>query len=362
MKIVKVLLCFVLIMMLAACSNNEPDIDEENSLIIASSSKGQYAKLIPYSLSLARYWHGNYLSRFDAIEVEKGLERRAQEHFSTREYLEGAGQLLSYETVQMLQRRESDDYPYGLNPPAGPFEVTDAISVESPYLVYDVVELNFYRSNDTDKIAGIALAILMNSTVTTTQDGQDTSVTISTDRLYTYGSNVGRKLERYMRSLTEVEADCPIYIALYASASSNSSVPGVYIGDAYFTSRSGQFSTIKEQWALFPSDTAQSLDATLYSQFVSIKNSIRDFLPENVDMTGLGRFENDQIKSLKISINVQAKTYSEISALTQYVATLCEQLDTSLMDLSIEIKMFDKTYFTMVKNQGESNMSIHDLS
>lgn len=362
MKKVNLLLCLLLLLGCVGCGNQNQNPEAENGKIVASTTKGQYAKLFPYNSSPARYWHGNVMSRFDAIEVEKGLERRAQAHFSTKEYLQASGSLLDSNALQMLQRRESSDYPYGLNPPSGSFEVTEAITVDSPYLVYDIVEMDFYHSDNTEKIAGIALTILLNSTVTASQDGAETTITIPANRLYTYGSNIGRRLELYMRQLTNVEADCPIYISLYASAPSDSSLPGTYIGEALFTGRSGQFREINEQWALFPSDTAQSLDATLYSQVVSMKNSIHDFLPENLDLIGLGRFEDNQIRSLKLTINVQAKTYSEVGSLAQYVAQLCDQLDTTSMDLSIEIKMFDKTYFTMVKKQGESTLSIHDLS
>lgn len=361
MKAAKLILSFLMIFALNGCFKEE-ESTEESGTVISSQSADQYTKLIPYDLSEARYWHGNAMSRMDAIKVEKGLERRVKHVFSVKEYIQSAGLLLDASDVQMLQRRESDDYPYGLNPPLGSFTVTDAISIESPYLIYDVIEMDFYGMENTQELSGIALAILMNSTVTTNQDGQEATVSIPLERLYSYGSNAGRKLERYMRQLTNVEADCPIYISLYASSAANSSLPGVFIGEGTFTGRSGQFSFIDEQWAIFPSGQAESLDAALYSQFVSIKNSIHDFLPENVDMIGLGRFEDEQIRSLEIDINVQAKTYSEISALAQLVAKQCDELDTSLMDLNIEIKMFDKTYFTMIKNQGDTEMSIHDIS
>jgi len=361
MKAVKLMLAVLMVFTLNGCFKEE-ESQEELGTVIHSQTNGQYRKLIPYALSEARYWHGNAMSRMDAIKVEQGLERRVQNVFSIKEYIQSAGLLLDASDVQMLQRRESDDYPYGLNPPLGTFSVTDAISIESPYLIYDIIEMDFYKTENTQELAGIALTILMNSTVTTNQDGQESTVTIPIERLYSYGSNAGRKLERYMRQLTNVEADCPIYITLYASSAANSSLPGVFIGEGTFTGRSGQFSTIDEQWAIFPSSLAESFDAALYSQFVSIKESIHDFLPENVDMTGLGRFEDEQIRSLEIDINVQAKTYSEISTLAQIVAKQCNELDTSLMDLSIEIKMFDKTYFTMVKKQGDSEISIHDIS
>lgn len=358
MKKLKVILCCLL---MGICGCQKEEVTTEKSLIVKSGQDG-YAYLMPYELSEARYWHGNVLSKMDAVEVEKGLERRVQKYFSTSEYLQSAGLLLDAGDVQMLQRRESDDYPYGLNPSIGSFEVSNVLSVESPYLIYDVVELDYYSSKEADELAGVALVILMNSTVTTTEDGQEVSTSISHERLYSYGSNAGRKLERYMRQKNEIEADTPIYIALYAAAESGSSVPGVYIGEGYFTGRSGQFKEINEEWVLVPTSRAEELDGTVYTQFVNIKNSIHDFFPENVDSSALARFENNQIASLKVSINVQAKTYSEINALVQYVASLWNEQDTSEYDLSIEVKMFDKTYFTMVKKQGETEMSIHDIS
>ena len=355
----KILISCLILMFVTGCASNDSMATDENVIILSKTDKNQYARVIPYELSLARYWHGNKLSRFDPIVVEKGLEERAKEYFSVNSYLQGAGKLLDADQMFMLQRHASDNYPYGLNPPLGDFEVTGAIVVSDPYIIYDVVEMDFYSVDNSNKLTGLAFVILMNSAV---RDGEGSTVTIPVERLYSYGSDMGRKLEKYIRTLRGVDADCPIYITLYASSLPDSSLPGVFIGDAYFTGRSGQFRAIHEEWALFPSDKAQRLDATLYAQFVAMKNALHYFLPENVDITGLGRFENDQAQSLKITMNVQAKTYSEVSALAQYTAQLCNDMDTTMLDLSIEIKMFDKTYFTMVKRQGESEMSIHDIS
>ncbi len=347
-------------MMLTACSKSDSVVDS-TSEVIESFVEGEYSILMPYELSEARYWHGNALSKFDSVEVEKGLNRRTQEFFSTSDYVQSAGLLLDADSIQMLQRRESADYAYALNPSLGDFSINDAITVESPYIVYDVIEVNYYHKDDLDTLAGIGLTILMNSDVSASSDSQST-IEIPKDRLYTFGSNAGRKLESYIRQLEGVSFDCPIYIGLYSSAASDSSVPGVYIGEAFFEDRSGQFSEIHEEWALFPSSLAESMDATTYSQFVSIKNEIADFLPENVDIIGLGRFEDDQLQDLKIDINVQAKTYNEINALAQLVSKLCDTIDSTSINLSIDIKMFDTTYFTLIRKEGESEISIHDIS
>ncbi len=355
-KISSVLL--VALLLLTGCFQQQPLEDSTNE-VITSYVEGEYNLIMPYELSGARYWHGNALSKFDAIEVEKGLNQRSQEYFDPEEYIQSAGTLLDDEDVQMLQRRESSEYAYALNPPLGTFEVNEVISVEDPYLVYDVVEVNYYHPDDHDTLAGIALTILMNSDVTS---DSGSTIELTKERLYTFGSYAGRKLESYIRQLDGVSADCPIYITLYASALENSSVPGTYIGDAYFVGRSGQFETIDEEWVLFPTAEAEMMDATMYSQFLAIKSEVSDFLPENVDIIGLGRYEDKLLQELKIDINAQAKTYNELNALAQLVSNLLESLDTATMDCSVEIKMFDTTYFTLVKKQGESTISIHDVS
>ncbi len=352
----KIFLCAIFLVTLVGCQNN--DTVEETGIVVKGTNKGDYAMVIPYELSEGRYFHGSSTTRYDMIEVEKGLEERSKEYFSVKNYMQIAGKCLTADNLRMLQRRESDEYPYALNPRLGEFEINSAIKVESPYIVYDVVEIPFVQNSDTTKITGVSLAILMNSSVTS----EDEKVQIPKERLYNYGSMIGRKLESYVRQFTTLDADCPIYIALYMSSDSGSSVPGTFIGEGYFTGRSGQFTEINEEWALFPTDLAQRLDTTLYTQFVNIKNQIHDFLPENIDMIGLGRFEDKLCKELKIDVNIQAKTYSEISAIAQYIAQLCDVIDTSQMELKIEIKMFDETYFTMVKKVGETEMSIHDMS
>ncbi len=344
---------------MSGCSSNQEVIIDEQVEIIEVFDDQHYAITNPYQLSPARNWHGNVLSRYDAIEVEKGLNQRIQEYFSVEEYILSAGSLLGNDEIQMLQRRESETYPYALNPALGVYDFTATVQVENPYFVYDVVEVNFYKPENTEEIAGIGLVILMNTQV---EGISGQMISISDEQLTEFGTGAAEKLVSYFRTREEVTEDLPIYVSLYASAQANSGVPGHYLAQGITSSQQITFETIEEEWLIFPSSAAQDMDANLYSQFLSMKDSIDSFLPENVDVIGLGRFENHTLRSLSVDVNAQAKTYNELYALTQLLATELAVFDTTSFEITCEIKMFDTTYFTLHKPQGESEVSIHDIS
>ena len=77
-------------------------------------------------LSEGRYWRGNTNSRFDLMQMPKELIELSKQHFSVKDNYLQAGQILEYEDIQELQRYESSDHSYGLNP-SGNFEISDAI-------------------------------------------------------------------------------------------------------------------------------------------------------------------------------------------------------------------------------------------
>ena len=351
----KILLLFLLLF-LTACQ--ESNLSEDNTSIqIDAYNDTNYSVEIPFDLSGARKWHGDYLSKLDQIEIPKGLQEYSKDYFDVADNFVRQGSLLDDDDVKMLQRRESDEYPYALNPELGAFEVDGTTTIESPYIVYDVVELDFVNQK-TDELSGISLAIIMNSTVTS--DGEEYS--LSDDRLYTFASVSGRKLELYLRTKEEVDPDLPNDITFYAASDANSYVPGHYIGEGLFEGRSGQFSEISEQWLLVPSTAFSSYDTTLASSISEMKSAINSFLPENVSMIGYAKYQDNDLSYLKINIVMQAKTYTEMYALAQYVNELSQSFINNSFELVIMISQNDEAVFSITKPQGESQTTVNDLT
>ena len=176
-----------LVLSLAGCAQKAPE-ETGDGTVISSYSSDDYQTLLPHELSEGRYWRGNTNSRFDLMQMPKELIELSKQHFSVKDNDLQAGQILEYEDIQELQRYESSDHSYGLNP-SGNFEISDAIILERPYIVYGIVEIDFISKEDQKTLNGISVGILMNSSVTS----GDSTVQIPQDKLYTWNATSATK-------------------------------------------------------------------------------------------------------------------------------------------------------------------------
>lgn len=343
----KILIFLSVMLLLSSCS--APDENKQDLNLIASTIQGDYSVLIPFQSSPVRAYHGTYLGKADFMEVGERLLEKSKAYYSPSTYFMSEGQLLDIEELSQLVKRESADNPYGLNPPSGSSFVSGVgdISINDAVVVADVVELNFYQgSSSNPELAGLAFAIILNDELTQA-DGSKVSVTQS--RLYEYGSDMGRKLERFIRTLSNMES-IPVYIALYSTESVDSALPGHYIGDGYFDGRSGQFKENDENWFLFPSTSASDFDPILDADFISFKEKIQNFVPEALGVIGFAHYVDNQLNELNLTIHIQVKTYAEIYALVQYVAYILSEFELDAYDIIVKI---DSIYDTLALIQRD---------
>lgn len=334
----KKVIVFLILILLSSCTS---DINGEDPTIIERLNNNDYSMILPFVASEVRQYHGTYLGRADFLEIGARLEDKSKEHFNVDDYYLSEGQVLTNNELTQLVRRESTDNPYGLNPPSGSeFLVgTSDIAVVDAVVVADVVEIDFYQqSGGETKLAGMSFAIVLNQSLSSA----DGLINVSDQVLYEYGSNMGRKLDRYIRSLNDME-DMPIYIALYVTNPSDAVLPGRYIADGYFTARGGQFSLNNEQWVLFPSAQATSIDAGLADKFNALKTRITEFIPESVGVVGEARYVDNQTDFLRLTLTIQAKTYSEIRGLTQFTIELLQDLDQRNFPIVVRINSISET-------------------
>ena len=339
--------------MLVGCSTNE--IDEEVGNVSIIHEVGDYSIITPHEVSMARYWHGDYLSRYDAIKLPKNLKDFSKEYFNVKSNLLSSGLVLTKEDIITLQKRNSEENSYSLNM-SGEFSVSDVIKVIDPYIVYDIVELDFYDSKNTDLLTGISLSIVMHSTVSDDNGEYE----LSDDILFNYASSVSDNLYNYMKDVKQI--DVPIYITYFASSEKNSTLPGVFIGEKYYDNEKITENKINEKWAYYPSNLGKDIDPNLASEFDLIKKSLHNFIPESTDIVGLAHFIDDQCDTLEIDINTQAKTYTEIDAMAKYVNQLIVEANLVDIEVIIEIKMFEDTYFTIKKEAQSHKTVVIDVS
>ena len=352
----KLWVLILVLLVVGGCSKKV--IETPTVTVLPSTKTGEYSLVIPFSSAPTRAYHGVYLGRADFLELGSRLEEKSQAHFPAKDYYLGEGQVLTYDRLSSLVKRESTENAQGLNPPKdSSFPTGTGISVVDAVVVADVLELNFYNGSQSNpKLAGISFAIVMNQVGTTLINGVSTAYSISDDRLYEYGSDMGRKLVSYIRSITDME-EIPIYVALYSTSSADSTLPGHYFADGYFTARSGQFALSGEQWTIFPSDAATEIDGVTASQFATLRSAIKEFVPENISVIAEGRYVDKKLGFLRITIGVQAKTYTEIHALTQYAAQLMGNFTDKDFSMVIKINSYNSTV-ALIERQANGDPSI----
>lgn len=307
--------------LLVGCSAQE----EDDSNVVIESHTGSYAYKAPYESNHIRFHHASK----DSMEIGEGLFELSKEYFSVNDYLLSEGQVIDeYEAefLPLIHRRESKENPIGLNPSRDTeLDLGKGQKVKGPFIIHDLYEINFMNKGNSEELAGIAMALVVHDTV---EDDKGRKIKIDDDILYEISINAGRKLESYLRKSTEV-ADIPMLLTVFAVDPENQSIPGRYIAKGYFENRQGQFEKLNHQWMIFPTQDGSTSDATVNSQIISMKKAVDGFLPEDVSMVAYGEYWDDTLKKLNVDVTVQAKTYTEIAALTNTLAELIMSFDTN---------------------------------
>jgi protein involved in sex pheromone biosynthesis len=329
----KLLIAILTLLLLVGCAPKE---EEKTSTIIKSTDPGDYDILIPFDASPIRYNHGIYLGDIDLLDIGSRLQEHSKTVFSVNDHYLAEGQILTITRVNNLLKREDSDNPYGLNPPKGSeFDSgVNNVKIQDAVLVADIMEIDFYSgSQSSPTLSGMSLAVIFNQTF----DVNGLSVTISDEKLSEYAQTAGRKLERYLRTIPGME-NITIYISLYTTQKIDSTLPGHFFSEATFTNREGQFEPVIEEWVFFPSTAALSKDIQNSTAFNTMRSAIVDFTPESLGTVGEGLYRDGELNHLKITVSMQAKTYTEVYALTQTIVDLLEGFNHEKYDIIVKVE------------------------
>ena len=357
-KILNILV--VLLLLLTSCTKQEETLKQDK--VIKSFDIENYNILLPYDYNSSRYWYTNTLAKSDSIQMPKSLQEYSKEYFDPKDNLLVPGRQLNYDDIQMLQRRNSSTYPYALNPEDKDYSINPTTIIESPYIVNGLYELNYISTKDNKTISGISVAILINDKYVLKKDDQEYKNTISNIDLLQYSKEISSRLEDYIRVVKEVDYNIPIFVGTYISSDTNSYIPGYFISKSYFHKDTVNTNDINEKWFLFPSDELKEVDSKLYNDYISIKNQIDEFIPENISMIGQARYDNDYIQSINLDIRLQSKSYNEIYSFAQYVKNLVQIFNDKDYNITIDIKQFEETSFVLSKKKNENKFILIDMN
>lgn len=349
----------LMVILLVSCSGRSVIQEDVPVSVLDKTSEESYSMIVPITVSNTRDYHAMYLrSSYDFQNIGTRLMELSKKYFSPTEYYMGEGTIITYDRLLALVKRVSGTYEQGLNPEADALFPTgkEGVSIENAVIVSDVVEQNYFKKTETGyDLAGISLSIILNPTHEITTNNTTYQVQISEEILYEYGVEMGRKLERYMRTIGEVK-NLPILITVYVKSTNSSYIPGKMIAKAYFKDRSPSFDKLNEVWYLFPSDAVSKLDNDNASQFNLLKQSLANFITEDIGVVGYGFYENNQLKKLSIDIEVNAKTYMELMGVIRYSSELLQTFYNTDFDIELEIKTMNVTKAIVLKSKGKNQI------
>lgn len=358
MKIRK-LLVVMLAMLLSACGVGE-EMSDSTQILLTKNEQESYDVVVPFEMSATREYHSLYANSSEDFDtIGSRLMELSLDHFPSDSYVLGEGSVITYKRLIQLVGRESDSQEMGLNPRKNePLDIGEPnVEMVNAVLVNDVVEQDYYRLIEGEYVlSGMSLCIVLNPEQNALRNGKSTTVTLSDDVLFEYGSSMARKLERYMRTLGD-SRNIPILITLYVNGIEGSYVPGYMLGKAFFKDRAPNFERINEKWVLFPSSEASKMDSFNTAQFETFKSAMADFIMDDVGIVGKAFYEENTLQKLNITIQYTHKTYVELVGIIRYCATLLETFANDQFDITVHFKNQSETKAIVLKYAG-SNESI----
>ena len=347
-KIVLFILC---LLVLTGCTSAKDTVDKNSSKDTTSTDSldDTFYPIVNLGANTNRETiYSDFHGTDDFQTIGRELQVLSTEHYSTSKYYMSEGLQFTKDDKDNLLLRSDDPkkYPYSLQPSKG----TSIENIENPIMVENIYEQDYYTKGATDyKLEGLSVAIVVH-----TKDSSDheLSTPMSDSVVKEYARGTIEKLYKYMQSKKKLK-DLPVFIAVYQAATSNNSYSGKYIYSSYCNGSVGSISELDYNTLVFTSSDAEKKDAETSSQFAIFKNNLKNAATEAVGVIGYGRYQDGHLKSMKIQMSVNIKTYTELIYLVQLAA---DDLDSrfSGFDISVIVNDQDGLKAVIIKKSGKS--------
>ena len=363
-KMGMLLLCCL--MVIAGCGK-KPHKNNAGHEETVAIKEGEYAASLPFEASTSRIKHSQISTNLnETMIIGSGLMNLSKEYFSPDQHSYKEGQFLTYDVLDAtgqdhvgLLGRTTESNPNGMNLPIDtPIETDGGTKKITPtdVLLIDIYELDWYDGKDLE---GISLGIVLNDKI---GDSINPDI-VKDDKLRAYGEEVGRKTVSYLRkNYPEIGQKTPIYVALYKESGVNTVLPGTFIEEAYFKSKTiGEYSHLDEAWALFPSAQAKEMDADSSNDFDQFIKEIKRFFPEDTSVIGTGKFVDGYLDSLSIKVTMHAKTWAEANAMIQKVNSSLALMKNKDVKLKVNISSDDVLIAAIEREKESSETTVIQL-
>ncbi len=321
-KFILSLLCLSLFIVGCSADKGNSDKNDDQTVISSESFDEDFYPVLAKKTSNPNR-ENIYLysgSTYDYKAIGRGLQVLSLDHFDKDSYYMQEGQYLTTSRCKdiLLRRFDANTQPYGLNP-----ELGSTVGGISDAIIVDLLsEQNYLKYVGNEYVlGGISVAIVVYPRVSV--NGTRQEVNMSKADLLAYAKTAAERLYSYLRGLKGLE-EVPVLIGIYQRSTKDDLRSGKYLGEIYSTNSYGNFEEINQEIVVFPTEASKAIDATNDTAFLQLRSALKEFSVEAVGVVGEGYYTGGKLTRLNITINMNAKTYTEAIAMTQYAAMLVD--------------------------------------
>ncbi|MCE5043827.1 CamS family sex pheromone protein [Staphylococcus chromogenes] len=372
--------------------DNEPSSSKENTSTqndvkqIATDKNVQgdnYRTILPFKESQARgLTQENMANTYNGEDFETGLLNISKQVFPTDDYLYQDGQFLDKKTIQAylepkLTKSELDEMSdkekeerkatenLGLNPSVHGETDEEKIAKNSPQVLSNILEQNFYDNGDTSgkKLKGMTIGLAMNEVYYYQKEkyGETFSVDLVKKKVEKQGQEMAEEMLSRLRENEKLK-DIPITFAIYMQSGKDQITPGAFV--SYATSEENgealkEWNTVNEQTVLVPSGEAADLNEQFNSNFRDFNHSLQSYFTNFTQAVGKAKFKDKKLQSLTVDLPIDYYGKAELIGITQYVTQLAEKDFGDVEEYEIHIKDGNESRALITKTKDDKEPKVH---
>ncbi|PUZ10432.1 hypothetical protein BUY06_08885, partial [Staphylococcus chromogenes] len=372
--------------------DNEPSSSKENTSTqndvkqIATDKNVQgdnYRTILPFKESQARgLTQENMANTYNGEDFETGLLNISKQVFPTDDYLYQDGQFLDKKTIQAylepkLTKSELDEMSdkekeerkatenLGLNPSVHGETDEEKIAKNSPQVLSNILEQNFYDNGDTSgkKLKGMTIGLAMNQVYYYQKEkyGETFSVDLDKKKVEKQGQEMAEEMLSRLRENEKLK-DIPITFAIYMQSGKDQITPGAFV--SYATSEENgealkEWNTVNEQTVLVPSGEAADLNEQFNSNFRDFNHSLQSYFTNFTQAVGKAKFKDKKLQSLTVDLPIDYYGKAELIGITQYVTQLAEKDFGDVEEYEIHIKDGNESRALITKTKDDKEPKVH---
>lgn len=372
--------------------DNEPSSSKENTSTqndvkqIATDKNVQgdnYRTILPFKESQARgLTQENMANTYNGEDFETGLLNISKQVFPTDDYLYQDGQFLDKKTIQAylepkltkseldkMSDKEKEDRKatenLGLNPSVHGETDEEKIAKNSPQVLSNILEQNFYDNGDTSgkKLKGMTIGLAMNQVYYYQKEkyGETFSVDLDKKKVEKKGQEMAEEMLSRLRENEKLK-DIPITFAIYMQSGKDQITPGAFV--SYATSEENgealkEWNTVNEQTVLVPSREAADLNEQFNSNFRDFNHSLQSYFTNFTQAVGKAKFKDKKLQSLTVDLPIDYYGKAELIGITQYVTQLAEKDFGDVEEYEIHIKDGNESRALITKTKDDKEPKVH---